>query len=65
MKKAKKAEEDEDEDFMTVGKGGKAIQFTPESIFKHLQVVQEARGKKVSSSQTQSARDFTFKPYTL
>ncbi|KAM5531641.1 hypothetical protein V8D89_014693 [Ganoderma adspersum] len=45
-KKVKKAEDDEDEDFMTVGKGGKAIQFTPESIFKHLQAVQEARGKK-------------------
>ncbi|TFK90565.1 eukaryotic translation initiation factor 3 subunit 8 [Polyporus arcularius HHB13444] len=46
-KKAKKGDEDEeDEDFTTVGKGGKAIQFTPESIFKNLQVVQEARGKK-------------------
>ncbi|RPD78594.1 eukaryotic translation initiation factor 3 subunit 8 [Lentinus tigrinus ALCF2SS1-7] len=47
-KKAKKGndEEDEDEEFTTVGKGGKAIQFTPESIFKNLQVVQEARGKK-------------------
>ncbi|TBU31642.1 eukaryotic translation initiation factor 3 subunit 8 [Dichomitus squalens] len=46
-KKVKKGdEEEEDEDFTTVGKGGKAIQFTPESIFKNLQVVQEARGKK-------------------
>ncbi|KAI0074152.1 eukaryotic translation initiation factor 3 subunit 8 [Panus rudis PR-1116 ss-1] len=49
-KKAKKVageeEEDEDEEFTTVGKGGKAMQFTPESIFKHLQLVQEARGKK-------------------
>ena len=49
VKKAKKGEEEEeDEEFTTVGKGGKAIQFTPESIFKNLQVVQEARGKKVS-----------------
>jgi translation initiation factor 3 subunit C len=44
--------EDEDADavddqFTTVGKGGKAMQFTPDAIFKTLQVVQEARGKKV------------------
>ncbi|KAI0705025.1 eukaryotic translation initiation factor 3 subunit 8 [Cerioporus squamosus] len=46
-KKAKKGDdEEEDEEFTTVGKGGKAIQFTPEGIFKNLQVVQEARGKK-------------------
>ncbi|KAH8080293.1 eukaryotic translation initiation factor 3 subunit 8 [Cristinia sonorae] len=45
-KKAKKAEESEDEAFTTVGKGGKGMQFTPESIFKNLQLVQEARGKK-------------------
>ena len=48
-KKAKKGDdEDEDDEFTTVGKGGKTIQYTPESIFKNLQVVQEARGKKVS-----------------
>ncbi|PPQ74032.1 hypothetical protein CVT26_006935 [Gymnopilus dilepis] len=34
------------DDFTTVGKGGKAMQFTSESIFKDLQAVQEARGKK-------------------
>lgn len=47
-KKGKKAaEEDEDEDFTTVGKGGKTVQLTPESIYKNLQAIQEARGKKV------------------
>jgi translation initiation factor 3 subunit C len=39
---------EEPEDFTTVGKGGRAMQFTPESIFKNLQAVQEARGKKVT-----------------
>ncbi|KAK0485673.1 eukaryotic translation initiation factor 3 domain-containing protein [Armillaria novae-zelandiae] len=34
------------DDFTTVGKGGKTMQFTSESIFKNLQAVQEARGKK-------------------
>jgi len=37
------------DEFTTVGKGGKVTQFTSESIFKDLQAVQEARGKKVSS----------------
>ncbi|KZT11064.1 eukaryotic translation initiation factor 3 subunit 8 [Laetiporus sulphureus 93-53] len=49
--KRKKVEEEEEEGegeeaFTTVGKGGKAIQFTADSIFKNLQLVQEARGKK-------------------
>jgi translation initiation factor 3 subunit C len=39
-------------DFVPVGKGGKAMQFTSEGIFKNLQAVQEARGKKVGSSHT-------------
>ena len=47
-KKGKKAEDEEDEEeFTTVGKGGRTLQLTPESIFKHLQAIQEARGKKV------------------
>ncbi|EIM83136.1 eukaryotic translation initiation factor 3 subunit 8 [Stereum hirsutum FP-91666 SS1] len=37
---------EEDGDFETVGKGGKSIQFTAEGIFKNLQMIQEARGKK-------------------
>ncbi|KDQ57546.1 hypothetical protein JAAARDRAFT_35256 [Jaapia argillacea MUCL 33604] len=39
-------EEEVDDDFTTVGKGGKTMQFTSEGIFKGLQLVQEARGKK-------------------
>ncbi|KIM75445.1 hypothetical protein PILCRDRAFT_670892 [Piloderma croceum F 1598] len=58
-KKAKKTatRDSEDEDaeavddqFTTVGKGGKAMLFTPDAIFKTLQLVQEARGKKVCHS---------------
>jgi translation initiation factor 3 subunit C len=40
-------DEQASDDFTTVGKGGKAMQFTADSIFKTLQLVQEARGKKV------------------
>lgn len=47
VKKPKKGEDEEDEDFTTVTKGGKGITFSPENIFKNLQVVQENRGKKV------------------
>jgi translation initiation factor 3 subunit C len=38
---------DQVDEFTTVGRGGKVVQFTSESIFKDLQSVQEARGKKV------------------
>ncbi|KAI5794399.1 eukaryotic translation initiation factor 3 subunit 8 N-terminus-domain-containing protein [Peziza echinospora] len=38
-------EVDDDEGFSIV-KGGKAVVYTPESIFKHLKVIIEARGKK-------------------
>ena len=34
------------DDFTTVGKGGKVMQITSEGIFKNLQAIQEARGKK-------------------
>jgi translation initiation factor 3 subunit C len=40
--------DDETDEFTTVGRGGRAMQFTADGIFKHLQAVQEARGKKVS-----------------
>lgn len=33
-------------DFLTVGRGGKALQYTPESILKHLRSIVESRGKK-------------------
>lgn len=39
-------DEMDDEGFATVGKGGKTLQFTPESIFKHLRTIMESRGKK-------------------
>ncbi|KAK3313742.1 eukaryotic translation initiation factor 3 subunit 8 N-terminus-domain-containing protein [Apodospora peruviana] len=40
------AEEEDDGGFATVGKGGRTLQFTPESIFKHLRTIMESRGKK-------------------
>lgn len=46
-KKAADEEDEGDDEFTTVGKGGKSYQFTPETILKNLQAVQEARGKKV------------------
>ncbi|KAF8473797.1 eukaryotic translation initiation factor 3 subunit 8 N-terminus-domain-containing protein, partial [Gautieria morchelliformis] len=39
-------EGDEGGDFTSVGKGGKALGFTPDSVFKNLQTVQESCGKK-------------------
>ncbi|EFW99685.1 eukaryotic translation initiation factor 3 subunit [Grosmannia clavigera kw1407] len=39
-------EEDDDNSFKTIGKGGRTLQFTPESILKHLRGIMEARGKK-------------------
>ncbi|KAF7557345.1 hypothetical protein G7046_g6062 [Stylonectria norvegica] len=39
-------EDIDDEGFATVGKGGRTLQYTPESIFKHLRSILESRGKK-------------------
>ena len=36
----------DDEGFSTVGRGGKTLQYTPESIFKNLRVIIESRGRK-------------------
>lgn len=36
----------DDEGFATVGRWGKALQYTPESILKHLRSIVESRGKK-------------------
>ena len=36
----------DDEGFTTVDAKGKVVQFTPESIFKHLRTIMESRGKK-------------------
>jgi translation initiation factor 3 subunit C len=37
---------EDDEGFSTVGRGGRTLQFTPESILKHLRTIMESRGKK-------------------
>lgn len=34
------------DEFTEVGRGGKVLQYTPESIFKHLRTIMESRGKK-------------------
>jgi translation initiation factor 3 subunit C len=39
-------EQDDEEGFSMVGRGGKTLSYTPESIFKHLKVIIESRGKK-------------------
>jgi len=50
----KTTEEDDDAaGFETVGKGGKTLQFTPESILKHLRTILESRGKKNTDRQEQ------------
>ncbi|KAF2145011.1 uncharacterized protein K452DRAFT_316143 [Aplosporella prunicola CBS 121167] len=36
----------DDDGFITVGAGGKAVQYTPESILKHLRAIVESRGRK-------------------
>ena len=38
--------EEDEEGFSTVGKGGRALQFTPESILKHLRAIMESRGRE-------------------
>lgn len=38
--------EEDEEGFSTVGRGGRTLQFTPESIKKHLRLIIGARGKK-------------------
>ena len=55
MKKsiAVEGEGEGEDDFTHVGKGGKATLYTAESIYKNLQAIQEARGKKVSHRQSQ------------
>ena len=50
---ASEAADFDDEGFATVGKGGRTLQFTPESIFKHLRTIMESRGKKNTDRQEQ------------
>ncbi|WVQ66549.1 eukaryotic translation initiation factor 3 subunit C [Kwoniella botswanensis] len=39
-------DQDQNEDFMTIGKGGKALNLTPEGVFKTLREIFEQRGRK-------------------
>ena len=52
-KKPVTVEGEDEDDFTHVGKGGKAVQYTAEGIYKTLQAIQEARGKKVGPRQSQ------------
>ena len=67
QRKRREEEEDEDEDedevaedlddnegFVTVGKGGKLLTYTPETIVKHLRSIYEARGKKGTDQMEQT-----------
>lgn len=51
QRKAVEEEQPATDDFMTVGKGGRALNLTSEGVFKTLKTINEARGKKVSSPQ--------------
>jgi translation initiation factor 3 subunit C len=43
---ASQALDDDDDGFTQVSQGGRALKFTPESIFKHLRGIMESRGRK-------------------
>ncbi|KAH8703454.1 putative eukaryotic translation initiation factor 3 subunit EifCc [Talaromyces proteolyticus] len=43
----------DEEGFSTVGRHGKTLQYTPESILKHLRIIVESRGKKNTDRQEQ------------
>ena len=44
-----------DQDFMTIGKGGKALNLTTEGVFRSLREIFEQRGRKVG--RMSSSRD--------
>jgi translation initiation factor 3 subunit C len=46
-------EDIDDEGFITMGKSGRAMTYTPEGIFKHLRGIMETRGKKNTDRQEQ------------
>jgi translation initiation factor 3 subunit C len=61
------AEEDE-EGFATVGRGGRALVYTADGIFKHLKLISEARGKRATDRGEQlkileALRDVALTPY--
>jgi translation initiation factor 3 subunit C len=43
---AQDLEEGDEAGFSTVGRGGRTLQYTPESILAHLRTINESRGKK-------------------
>ncbi|KAI9758862.1 MAG: Translation initiation factor 3 subunit c [Chaenotheca gracillima] len=43
----------DEEGFSTVGRGGRTLQYTSESILKHLRIIMESRGKKNTDRQEQ------------
>ena len=45
--------EGDQEGFSTVGRGGRTLQYTPESILSHLRTINESRGKKNTDRQEQ------------
>jgi translation initiation factor 3 subunit C len=60
--------EEDDEGFATVGKGGRAMIYTSEGIFKHLKLISEARGKRSTDRVEQvkileNLRDVAVTPY--
>jgi translation initiation factor 3 subunit C len=60
--------EEDDEGFSTVGRGGRAVVYTAEGIFKHLKLISEARGKRSTDRGEQvkileSLRDVAITPY--
>jgi len=62
------AAEEDDEGFATVGRGGRAMIYTPEGIFKHLKMIFEARGKRSTDRGEQirileKLRDVAVTPY--
>ena len=61
-------EDDDDEGFATVGRGGRAMVYTTDGIFKHLKMISEARGKKSTDKGEQikileKLRDVAQTPY--
>lgn len=44
---------EDDAGFSTVGRGGRTLQYTPESILSHLRIIHESRGKKNTDRQEQ------------
>ena len=62
------AAEEDDEGFARVGRGGRTMTYTADSIFKHLKMISEARGKRSTDRSEQikileKLRDVAVTPY--